>query len=141
MFGLYICASSHFFMGRTLNSSFSMLSLFFSVYVNRRRPANCTARIPLVAAKILLVATKILLVAMPRRDQWKKNSVGRNKNSVGRDEGRCSDFERRNLFLGFPKTRDPDILIDYQSITVFRVPWYPFFANFPPARMSKNGSF
>jgi hypothetical protein len=23
---------------------------------------------------------------MPRRDQWKKNSVGRDKNSVGRDE-------------------------------------------------------
>jgi hypothetical protein len=38
-----------------------------------------TLRIPLVAAKILLVA-------MPRRNQWKKNSVGRSKNSVGRDE-------------------------------------------------------
>jgi hypothetical protein len=30
---------------------------------------------------------------MPRRDQWKKNSVGRNKNSVGRDEGRCSGWQ------------------------------------------------
>jgi hypothetical protein len=47
----------------------------------------------LVATKIPLVATKILLVAMPRRDQWKKNSVGRNKNSVGRDEGRCSGWQ------------------------------------------------
>jgi hypothetical protein len=46
-------------------------------------------KILLVTTKILLVATKIPLVAMPRRDQWKKNSVGRNKNSVGRDEGRC----------------------------------------------------
>jgi hypothetical protein len=118
-----------------------MLSLFFLFTLIAAALPGCTARIALVATKILLVAAKILLVAMPRRDQWKKNSVGRNKNSVGRDEGRCSDFERRNLFLGFPKTRDPDILIDYQSITVFRVPWYPFFANFPPARMSKNGSF
>jgi hypothetical protein len=40
----------------------------------------------LVAAKILLVAAKILLVAMPRRNQWKKNSVGRDKNSVGHDK-------------------------------------------------------
>jgi hypothetical protein len=34
---------------------------------------------------IPLVTTKILLVAMTRRNQWKKNSVGRGKNSVGRD--------------------------------------------------------
>jgi hypothetical protein len=54
--------------------------------------ASCTACTALVAAKILLVTRKILLVAMPRRDQWKKNSVGRNKNPVGRDEGRCSGW-------------------------------------------------
>jgi hypothetical protein len=52
-------------MGRTLNSSFSMLSLFFSVYVNRRRPAwlhrpDCVGR--------------------------SKNSIGRNKNPVGRSK-------------------------------------------------------
>jgi hypothetical protein len=35
--------------------------------------------------QILLVTAKILLVAMPRRDQQKKNSIGRSKNSVGRD--------------------------------------------------------
>jgi hypothetical protein len=62
MFGLYICANSYFFMGRTLNSSFSMLSLFFLSLLIAVALPTCTARIALVAAKILLVA-------MPRRDQ------------------------------------------------------------------------
>jgi hypothetical protein len=45
-------------------------------------------KIPLVTRKIPLVTRKILLVAMSRRDQWKKNSVGRNKNCIGRDKGK-----------------------------------------------------
>jgi hypothetical protein len=49
-------------MGRTLNSSFSMLSLFFLSLLIAVALPTCTARIALVAAKILLVA-------MPRRDQ------------------------------------------------------------------------
>jgi hypothetical protein len=64
MLGLYICASSHFFMGQTLNSSFSMLSLFFSVYVNRRRPA---------------------WMHRPDSIGRDKNSIGRSKNSIGHD--------------------------------------------------------
>jgi hypothetical protein len=70
-----------------------VVSVFFLFTLIAVALPGCTARIALVAAKILLVATKILLVAMPRRDQWKKNSVGRNKNPVGRDEGRCSGWQ------------------------------------------------
>jgi hypothetical protein len=63
-----------------------VVSVFFLFTLIAVALPGCTAR-------IALVATKILLVAMPRRDQWKKNSVGRNKNSVGRNEGRCSGWQ------------------------------------------------
>jgi hypothetical protein len=76
-----------------------MLSLFFLFTLIAVALPGCTARIPLVAAKIPLVTAKIPLVAMPRRDQWKKNSVGRNKNSVGRDEGRCSGWHLATTVL------------------------------------------
>jgi hypothetical protein len=114
------------------------LSLFFSVYVNRRRPANCTARIALVAAKIPLVATKILLVAMPRRDQWKKNSVGRNKNSVGRDEGRCSGWQfgddKVYGLKSFKRRRYTKNNIEYQYIIFVLCTFVPKFAKSPYVR-------
>jgi hypothetical protein len=44
---------------------------------------NAFAEKMIMTLRIPLVAAKILLVAMPRRNQWKKNSVGRDESSQG----------------------------------------------------------
>jgi hypothetical protein len=49
--------------------------------------------------QIPLGTEKILLVAMPRRNQWKKNSVGRDKNSVGRNEGRYIEADADDVMV------------------------------------------